>query len=116
MSEIILELTSGIGIILSFIFLLTCYNLYRNLRDHPTYSLGRIFLRKESILAFILMSACFVIFAAARIVSYILILCGMSGAIEMEIIATVRAPMDFIGAILLTASIIILYSITRRRS
>lgn len=111
-----LELTSGIGIIISSIFLLTCYSLYKNLRDNPTYSLGRMFLKKESILAFILMTICFIIFAMARIVSYALILFGISGAVEMKIIATIRAPMDLIGAILLTASIMILYSITRKRS
>ncbi|RLG01057.1 MAG: hypothetical protein DRN49_02115 [Thaumarchaeota archaeon] len=116
MNEMMLELTSGIGIIISFIFLLTCYNLHKNLRDHPIYSLGRIFLRKESILAFILMVICFIIFAAARIVSYTLILCGISGTIEMKIIATIRAPMDLIGAILLTSSVMILYLITRRKS
>ena len=115
MIEMMLRLTSGIGVILSFIFLLTCYNLYRNLRDRPIYSLGRIFLRRESILAFTLMTICFIIFAAARIISYILVLCGISGALEMEIIATIRAPMDLIGAILLMISTMMLYSITRKR-
>jgi len=115
MNELLLKLTSGIGVILSIIFLLTCYNLYKNLRDRPTYSLGRMFLKKESILAFTLMTICFIIFAAARIISYMLVLCGISGALEMEIIATVRAPMDLVGAILLVVSTMILYSITRRR-
>ena len=115
MNELLLKLTSGIGVILSIIFLLTCYNLYKNLRDRPTYSLGRIFLKRESIRAFTLMTICFLIFAAARIISYMLILCRISGALEMEIIATVRAPMDLVGAILLVMSTMILYSITRRR-
>ena len=52
MNDILLELTSGIGVALTLLFLLTCYNLYKNLRDHLTYSLGRMFLKKESILAF----------------------------------------------------------------
>jgi len=115
MNELLLELTSGFGVILSIIFLLACYNLYKNLRDRPTYSLGRMFLKRESILAFTLMTICFIIFAAARIISYMLILCRISGALEMEIIATVRAPMDLVGATLLVVSTMILYSITRRR-
>ena len=115
MNELLLKLTSGMGVILSIIFLLTCYNLYNNLRDRPTYSLGRMFLKKESILAFTLMTICFIIFAAARIISYMLVLCGISGALEIEIIATVRAPMDLVGTILLAISTMILYSVTRRR-
>ena len=115
MNELLLKLTSGIGVILSIIFLLICYNLYKNLRDRPTYSLGRMFLKRESILAFTLMTICFIMFAAARIISYMLVLCGISGALEMEIIAFVRAPMDLVGAILLVVSTMILYSITRRR-
>ena len=115
MIEMMLKLTSGIGVILSFIFLLTCYNLYKNLRNRPIYSLGRMFLKKESILAFILMTICFIIFAAARIISYMVILYGISGAVEMRIIATIRAPMDLIGAVLLMTSTMMLYSITRKR-
>jgi len=72
-------------------------------------------LKRESILAFTLMTICFIMFAAARIISYMLVLCGISGALEMEIIATVRAPMDLVGAILLVVSTMILYSVTRRR-
>ena len=66
-------------------------------------------------MAFTLMTICFIIFAAARIISYILVLYGISGALEMEIIATIRAPMDLIGAILLMTSTMMLYSITRKR-
>ena len=115
MNDILLELTSGMGVALSLLFLVTCYNLYKNLRDRLTYSLGRMFLKRESILAFTLMTICFIIFAAARIISFTLILCRISGPLEMKIIATVRAPMDLIGAILLMTSTMMLYSITRRR-
>jgi len=113
---LILELTSLIGVFISIAFALLCLGLYKHLRSDPSYALGRLFLKERSVKAFALMTVCFLMFAAARIVSFALMAFGVSGELELKIISLVRAPIDFLASILLLASTAILYSVTRRRS
>jgi len=94
--------------------MLLCLGLYRHLRSDPSYALSRLFLKKRSVKAFALMTVCFLMFAAARVVSFALLILGVSGELELRIISLVRAPMDLLASILLLASTAILYSVTRR--
>ncbi len=94
--------------------MLLCLGLYRHLRSDPSYALSRLFLKKRSVKAFVLMTVCFLMFAAARVVSFVLLILGVSGELELRIISLVRAPMDLLASILLLASTAILYSVTRR--
>ena len=94
--------------------MLLCLGLYRHLRSDPSYALSRLFLKKRSVKAFVFMTVCFLMFAAARVVSFVLLILGVSGELELRIISLVRAPMDLLASILLLASTAILYSVTRR--
>jgi len=94
--------------------MLLCLGLYRHLRSDPSYALSRLFLKKRSVKAFVLMTVCFLMCAAARVVSFALLILGVSGELELRIISLVRAPMDLLASILLLASTAILYSVTRR--
>ena len=110
----ILELTSLIGVFLSIVFALLCLGLYRHLKSDPSYALSRLFLKEQAVKAFALMTLCFLLFAAARIVSFALVILGVSGELELEIISLIRAPIDLLASLLLLASTAILYSVTRR--
>ncbi|HDD42758.1 MAG: hypothetical protein DRN61_02535 [Thaumarchaeota archaeon] len=110
----VLELASLIGMLLSIAFTLLCLGLYRHLRGDPSYALSRLFLKERSVKAFTLMTLCFLMFAAARVVSFALLILGVSGELELEIISLVRAPIDLLASLLLLASTAILYSVTRR--
>jgi len=109
-----LELLSGLGIVLASALLIVSFLFLNNLRKDRSYSFAMIFLKPQSIMALSLLIACFILFSIARIVSFLIVLYGLREELELSIISYVRAPIDFIAAIFLLSSIIMLYRVTRR--
>jgi len=99
-----------LAVALSLIALYYANKLYRKASAKVKVSTARLFLRRDaSIHALLLMVAALIVFVAARVVSFLIIL----GVFSEDVIYTVRAPLDFLVAFTLTAGIVRLYSIIR---